>query len=66
MSNFYIFKKIEYIPNAITLGIWLKDQLKKYIDFCGNRINLKDNINEITFINKVINIYNQKNIINVN
>ena len=61
-NKYEIVKSYEYIPNAINLLVRIKEQLKSHIDFCGNKLNIL-NISHSNFVNKIDEIYKEKNII---
>ena len=61
-NKYEIVKSYEYIPNAINLLVRSKEQLKSHIDFCGNKLNIL-NISHSNFVNKIDEIYKEKNII---
>ena len=64
LNGYEEIKTIECCPNASTLWNLMKEQLKNNIDFCGNKLNLINNLTEKNFILKVDEIYNfRKNII---
>ena len=56
-------KVIECAPNATMLWNLMKEKMKNKIDYCGNKLNLK-NITEEYFLNNITEIYNKrKNVI---
>ena len=59
LEGFIKIKTIECVPNSTILWNLMKEQLKNFIDFCGNRLNLI-NLDESEFITKVDNIYNSR------
>ena len=64
LDGYNKIKTLECVPNASTLWNLMKEKLKNNIDFCGNKLNLINNLNENNFILKVDEIYNsRKNII---
>jgi hypothetical protein len=64
LEGYTKLKTIECCPNSTTLWNLMKEQLKNNIDFCGNKLNLINDLDEDNFILKVNEIYNsRKNII---
>ena len=63
LEGYEQIKSIECCPNASILWNLMKEQMKNYIDCCGNKLNLID-IEEIEFLSRVDEIYNKrKNVI---
>jgi DNA repair exonuclease SbcCD ATPase subunit len=62
MNDFIELKRYMYTPNAINLLLRIKEKLKTKMIVIGNKFNII-NINEEDFLNKINNIYEEKNII---
>ena len=59
LEGYIKIKTIECVPNSTILWNLMKEQLKNFIDFCGNRLNLI-NLDESEFIIRVDTIYNSR------
>ena len=64
LEEYYKIKSIKYIHNSKLLWNLIKQNMKKYINCNGNKLNLVD-INENTFLEKIDKIYNKKNIVKI-
>ena len=59
-SSYQVIKSYECIPNASNLFNRIKEQIKDKLDICGNKLNITS-ISHENFIDKIDQIYSQKN-----
>ena len=59
-SSYQVIKSYECIPNASNLFNRIKEQMKDKLDICGNKLNITS-ISHENFIDKIDQIYSQKN-----
>ena len=59
-SSYQVIKSYECIPNATNLFSRIKEQIKDKLDICNNKLNIID-INHNSFVEKINQIYQQKN-----
>ena len=63
MNSYQVIKTVEAhkcIPNATNLFSRIKEQMKSKLDICNNKLNIIG-INYNSFIEKINQIYQQKN-----
>ena len=59
-SSYQVIKSYECIPNATNLFSRIKEQMKDKLDICNNKLNII-NIDNNSFVEKIDQIYQQKN-----
>ena len=59
-SSYQVIKSYECIPNATNLFSRIKEQMKDKLDICNNKLNIID-IDHNSFVEKINQIYQQKN-----